>query len=99
MVDDNDLLRLTLHQLALQTGRLQVTGECKDAIKDHRNITANPPDLVLLDIEMPGITRIELLKILPKQTLAILTTLKKDYAVEAFDLNVGGGLAYCMYYA
>jgi len=88
IVDDNDLSRLTLHQLALQTGRLQVTGECKDAIEAHRNITANPPDLVLLDIEMPGMTGIDLLKILPKQTLVILTTSQKQYAVEAFDLNV-----------
>lgn len=88
IVDDNDLSRLTLHQLALQTGRLQVTGECIDAIEAHRNITANPPDLVLLDVEMPGMTGIELLKILPKQTLAILTTSQKQYAVEAFDLNV-----------
>jgi DNA-binding LytR/AlgR family response regulator len=88
IVDDNDLSRLTLHQLALQTGRLQVTGECKDAIEAHRNITANPPDLVLLDVEMPGMTGLDLLKILPKQTLAILTTSQKQYAVEAFDLNV-----------
>jgi DNA-binding LytR/AlgR family response regulator len=87
-VDDNDLSRLTLHQLALQTGRLQITGECKDAIEAHRNITANPPDLVLLDIEMPGMTGLDLLKILPKETLAILTTSQKQYAVEAFDLNV-----------
>ncbi|THU34998.1 response regulator transcription factor [Niastella caeni] len=88
IVDDNDLSRLTLRQLALQTGRLQVTGECKDAMEAHRNITANPPNLVLLDIEMPGMTGIDLLKILPKQTLAILTTSQKQYAVEAFDLNV-----------
>jgi DNA-binding LytR/AlgR family response regulator len=87
-VDDNDLSRLTLHQLALQTGRLQVTGECKDAIEAHRNITANPPNLVLLDIEMPGMTGIDLLKILPKETIVILTTSQRQYAAEAFDLNV-----------
>jgi DNA-binding LytR/AlgR family response regulator len=80
--------RLTLHQLALQTGSLQVNGECKDAMEAHRNITANPPDLVFLDIEMPGMTGIELLKILPKKTLVILTTSKKQYAAEAFSLNV-----------
>lgn len=80
--------RLTLHQLALQTGSLQVNGECKDAMEAHRNITANPPDLVFLDIEMPGMTGIELLKILPKKTLVILTTSKKQYAAEAFTLNV-----------
>jgi DNA-binding LytR/AlgR family response regulator len=88
IVDDNDLSRLTLHQLALQTGNLQITGECKNAMEAHRNITANPPDLVFLDIEMPGMTGIELLKILPKKTLVILTTSKKQYAVEAFELNV-----------
>ena len=82
IIDDNDLSRLTLHQLALQTGSLQVTGECKDAIEAHRNITANPPDLVLLDVEMPGMTGIELLKILPKDTLAILTTSQKQYAAR-----------------
>jgi DNA-binding LytR/AlgR family response regulator len=88
IVDDNDMSRLTLHQLALQTGSLQVNGECKDAMEAHRNITANPPDLVFLDIEMPGMTGIELLKILPKKTLVILTTSKKQYAAEAFTLNV-----------
>lgn len=88
IVDDNDLSRLTLHQLALQTGSLKVTGECKDAMEAHRNITANPPDLVFLDIEMPGMTGLELLKILPKKTLVILTTSQKQYALEAFDLNV-----------
>ena len=88
IVDDNDMSRLTLHQLALQTGSLQVTGECKDAMEAHRNITAHPPDLVFLDIEMPGMTGIELLKILPKKTLVILTTSKKQYAAEAFTLNV-----------
>src|SRR5438128_2679517 len=88
IVDDNDMSRLTLHQLALQTGSLQVNGECKDAMEAHRNITANPPDLVFLDIEMPGMTGIELLKILPKKTLVILTTSKKQYAAEAFSLNV-----------
>lgn len=88
IVDDNDMSRLTLHQLALQTGSLQVNGECKDALEAHRNITSNPPDLVFLDIEMPGMTGIELLKILPKKTLVILTTSKKQYAAEAFTLNV-----------
>lgn len=88
IVDDNDLSRLTLHQLAVQTGSLQVTGECKNAMEAHRNITANPPDLVFLDIEMPGMTGIELLKILPKKSLVILTTSKKQYAAEAFELNV-----------
>lgn len=88
IVDDNDLSRLALHQLVLQTGSLKVTGECKDAMEAHRNITSNPPDLVFLDIEMPGMSGIELLKLLPAGTLVVFITSNKQYAVEAFELNV-----------
>lgn len=88
IVDDNELSRLALHQLVLQTGSLKVIGECKDAMEAHRNITANPPDVVFLDIEMPGMTGIELLKLLPPKTLVVFITSNKQYAVEAFELNV-----------
>jgi DNA-binding LytR/AlgR family response regulator len=46
-------------------------------------------DLMFLDIEMPGMTGIELTKKLGnKKSLIIFTTAKTDYAVEAFELNV-----------
>jgi DNA-binding LytR/AlgR family response regulator len=46
-------------------------------------------DLLFLDIEMPGMTGIELTKKLGnKKPLIIFTTAKPDYAVEAFELNV-----------
>src|SRR6185295_3190867 len=88
IVDDNDLSRLTLHHLAEQTGNLKVMGECRDAIEAHRFITSSPPDLVFLDIEMPGMSGIELLRTLPHKPLIIFTTSNKSYAVEAFELNV-----------
>lgn len=88
IVDDNDLSRLALHQLILKTGSLEVLGECNNALEAHRNIKTNPPDLVFLDIEMPGMSGIELLKLLPAKTLVVFTTSNKEYAVEAFELNV-----------
>jgi DNA-binding LytR/AlgR family response regulator len=88
IVDDNDLSRLTLRHLAEQTGNLKVKEECRDAIEAHRYITSSPPDLVFLDIEMPGMTGIELLRTLPDKPLIIFTTSNKRYAVEAFELNV-----------
>ena len=88
IVDDNDLSRLALHQLILQTGSLEVLGEYSNAMEAHRNITAKPPDVVFLDIEMPGMTGIELSKLLPPKTLVVFTTSNKHYAAEAFDLNV-----------
>jgi len=51
-------------------------------------LETEPVDLVFLDVEMPGMTGIELVKNLKKRPIIILVTSKKDYAVEAFELNV-----------
>lgn len=88
VVDDNDIARLMLSQLVSHTGLLEVIGECRDALEAHQQITKHTPDLVFLDIEMPGMTGIELLRSLPKKPLIIFTTSNKDYALEAFELNV-----------
>jgi len=48
----------------------------------------NAIDLIFLDIEMPSISGFELLKSLPKPPKVILTTAHREYAPEAFDLNV-----------
>ena len=84
IVDDNDMARLMLSQLVTQTGLLEVIGECRDAMEAHQQITRHAPDLVFLDIEMPGMSGIELLRSLPKKPLIIFTTSNKDYALEAF---------------
>jgi DNA-binding LytR/AlgR family response regulator len=88
IVDDNDMARLTLRELVSRADSLLIDGECRDAMEAHRQISKSPPDLVFLDIEMPGMNGIELLRSLPKKPLIIFTTSKKDYAVEAFELNV-----------
>lgn len=88
IVDDNDIARLMLSQLVSHTGLLEVIGECRDALEAHQRITKQSPDLVFLDIEMPGMSGIELLRSLPKKPLIIFTTSNKDYALEAFELNV-----------
>ena len=88
IVDDNDMARLTLRELVSHANSLIIGGECRNAMEAHGEISKNPPDLVFLDIEMPGMNGIELLRSLPKKPLIIFTTSKKDYAVEAFELNV-----------
>ncbi len=88
IVDDNEMARLTLHQLAKHTGMLEVIAECNNAIEAHRYITTHSVELVFLDIEMPGMTGIELLKSIPRKPLIIFTTSNKEYAAEAFELQV-----------
>ena len=89
IVDDNKIARTTMKQLAAFVQDMVVKKECADATEAFYFLQENPVDLVLLDIEMPGMSGIELTKNLGhNRPLIIFTTSKKDYAVEAFELNV-----------
>ncbi len=89
IVDDNKIARTTMKQLASQVKDLVITGECAHAMEAYNFLMEQPVDLVFLDIEMPGMTGLELIKNLgDKRPVIIFTTSKKDYAVEAFELNV-----------
>ncbi|HVG14184.1 MAG TPA: LytTR family DNA-binding domain-containing protein [Chitinophagaceae bacterium] len=89
IVDDNQLARLAMKQLISQVQGLELIAECNDAMQAYNYLNNHPIDLLLLDIEMPGMTGIEFTKKLGiKKPLIIFTTAKSDYAVEAFELNV-----------
>ena len=89
IVDDNSIARTTLKQLASRINDLTVAGECTDAVEAYNFLQEKTVDLLLLDIEMPGMNGIELTRSLQGQRpLIIFTTSKKDYAIEAFELNV-----------
>lgn len=89
IIDDNPIARLTLVQLLALDTSLTCIGECGNAKEALVKICDHQIDLLLLDIEMPEMTGIELAKSLgKKQPLIIFTTSKRDYAVEAFDLRV-----------
>jgi DNA-binding LytR/AlgR family response regulator len=89
VVDDNIIARTTLKQLVKQDKDLLLVGECDNAMEAYRRIIEEPVDLLLLDIEMEGMTGIELVKSLgDRHPIIIFTTSKKEYAAEAFELNV-----------
>jgi len=89
IIDDNIIARTTLKQLVKKDPDLILAGECADAMEAYQKIMAEPVDLLLLDIEMEGMTGIELVRSLgTKNPVIIFTTSKKDYAAEAFELNV-----------
>jgi DNA-binding LytR/AlgR family response regulator len=89
IVDDNKIARTTIKQLASQVKDITIAGECANAMDAYNLLQHEPVDLILLDIEMPGMTGLELTKHLGnKRPLIIFTTSKTEYAVEAFELNV-----------
>ena len=89
IVDDNRIARTTMKQLAGQVNDIMVVGECANALDAYKIIQKQQVDLILLDIEMEGMTGLELTKIIgSKKTIIVFTTSKKEYAAEAFELNV-----------
>jgi DNA-binding LytR/AlgR family response regulator len=89
IVDDNKIARTTMKQLASQVRDIVLAGECANAMDAYNLLQEKPVDLVLLDIEMPGMTGLELIRNMgKKRPVIIFTTSRKEYAVEAFELNV-----------
>jgi two-component system, LytTR family, response regulator len=88
IVDDNKLAREALKKLTTQVNFLTLKGECSTPSEAYEFLKKEPVDLVFLDVEMPGMTGIELIKNLEKRPIVILISGKADYAVEAFELNV-----------
>jgi len=89
IVDDNEINRLTLEHLVDLTPELELVASLPGALetltffRDGGNC-----DLILLDIEMPTLTGLELAKLLPKPSPAlVLVTTHRDFAVAAFELQ------------
>lgn len=89
IIDDNKIARTTMRQLAGKVADLVVVAECADAMEAFDKLRAQPVDLLLLDIEMPGMSGLELTRDLGgMRPLIIFVSSKKEYAADAFDLNV-----------
>ena len=89
IVDDNKIARTTMKQLATQVKDITITGECANALDTYNLLQKQSVDLILLDIEMPGMNGLELIKVLgSKRPVIIFTTSKREYATEAFEFNV-----------
>jgi DNA-binding LytR/AlgR family response regulator len=83
------MARMALKQLVSQVPALELVAECNDAAEALDSLNTTQVDLLLLDIEMPDMTGLDLIRKLGNnKPLIIFTTAKKDYAVEAFELNV-----------
>lgn len=89
IVDDNKISLTALRQMVSMDSNLVLVGECADAIEAYKELMVSSIDVLFLDIEMPGMSGIELVKSLEgKRPMVIFTTATVDYAAQAFDLNV-----------
>jgi DNA-binding LytR/AlgR family response regulator len=85
--DDPALLRIT-ESLIKRTPLLELVHSFEDPFKAAAYLSKNEVPLIFLDIEMPGITGLELISSMKQPPAIIIISSKKEYAIDAFDLNV-----------
>ncbi len=88
VVDDDDLSIRLITEYINQTDDLNLVGTFSSAIKATNALSRESVDLIFLDVEMPDMTGLELIKSLDRKPQIILITSKKDYAIEAFEYQV-----------
>jgi two-component system, LytTR family, response regulator len=87
LIDDERLARAELRRLLGAHPEIEIVGEAPNAAQAEEKISALRPDLIFLDVQMPGRTGFELLADLPKAPRIIFTTAYDQYALKAFDFG------------
>ena len=99
VVDDDAVSRALLARYVGQHDALQLVATCASAIEAVPLLRADGADVVFLDVEMPEMSGIELVRTLERRPAIVLVTGKAHYAVEAFDVAVADYLLKPVQYA
>jgi DNA-binding LytR/AlgR family response regulator len=88
IVDDEPLARNLLTEYVRKIPYLELVDVCANPLLAMEVLRQQPVDLLFLDIQMPEITGLTLLKVLQQKPLVVLTTAYSEYALESYDLDV-----------
>jgi two-component system LytT family response regulator len=87
IVDDERLARVELRRLLGEHPEVEIVGEASNAEEALALISKIAPDLLFLDIQMPGMSGFELLEHVEDLPQVIFTTAYDEYAIKAFEVN------------
>jgi len=88
IVDDDELSRSVLEDLIQDTDGYSLVASCESGVEAFKLLKEEPVDLLFLDIEMPKMDGIELLKSLNPRPQVILITSHPEYAAESYEYDV-----------
>jgi two-component system LytT family response regulator len=87
IIDDERLARTELRKLLQDFPEIEIVDEASNAEEGIQKIENHNPDLVFLDIQMPGKTGFDMLSELDHAPQVIFTTAYDEYALKAFEVN------------
>lgn len=95
VIDDEDAARSRLRRLLADFPQLEVLDEARNGIEAVEMVSRLVPDLIFLDVQMPGLDGFEVLRSLPPESrwpLIVFATAFDQYALAAFEANAVGYL-------
>jgi two-component system, LytTR family, response regulator LytT len=87
IVDDEHFALVLLEEFIRQTPGLSLVGVCRSPVRAVETLQSEPVDLLFLDIQMPILSGMGLLKSISRKPVTIFTTAYPQHAHEAFDLD------------
>ncbi|QQS35915.1 MAG: response regulator [Ignavibacteriales bacterium] len=87
IIDDERLARVELRRLLTPFKEINIVGEAVNAEDALDKITELKPELIFLDIQMPGKNGFQLLEELDSVPVVVFTTAYDEYALKAFEYN------------
>jgi DNA-binding LytR/AlgR family response regulator len=88
LADDEELARGIIERYISQLPQLRLVASCTNGAETFTALKNNKVDLLFLDIKMPQLSGLELLRSVKNPPPVILTTAFREYALESFELNV-----------
>jgi DNA-binding LytR/AlgR family response regulator len=88
IVDDEPVARKILQEFTEQVAFLELLGKFENAMKAEEFLKTHQPDLIFLDIEMPKVSGLQLLKKINIESMVILTTAFPQYALDGYELDI-----------
>ena len=88
IVEDEPLARNLLVEYVKKVPSLNLIEACSSPLAAMEVLRKNAVDLLFLDVQMPELTGISLLKVLQKRPLVVLTTAYSEYALQGYELDV-----------
>lgn len=88
IVDDDELSRNIMEDLVKENEELELVKTCSDAIEAFNVLKNEEIDLIFLDVDMPKMTGIDLLKSLEVIPQVVLITAHSEFAAQSYEYNV-----------